>query len=146
MLAGCLRIAWEGPVSTLEKLIGGLAHGLAHAFCVFALYWLANYIVDAYALPMLPASLSIWLFVTCTGVLVGGLLFGIYFAIANALFGQMPNNAFSSLAIQSYKGFLRCELTANKLHMYFVGLDCVNLNTRWDSAPDHWQIKDEFDV
>jgi hypothetical protein len=147
MLMGCLRIAWEGPVSVFEKLISGILHGLAHGFCVFALYWLSTHIVAGYAIQStFWAGFIIWLMVTSSGIVVGGLLFGIYFAVTNALFGQMPNNAFGSLAIQSYKGFLRCELTAKKLHMYFLGLDCVNPATRWDSAPDQWAIKDEFDV
>jgi hypothetical protein len=146
MLGGCLRIAWEGPVRWWEKLISGVLHGLLHAFCVFVLYWLATYIVAAYDLPSLCASIAIWAFITFTGILVGGLLFGCYFAVASALFGQMPNNAFSSLAIQSYKGFLRFELTEKNLHAHFIGLDCVNPNTHWDSPADRWTVKDQFDV
>jgi hypothetical protein len=147
MLMGCLRIAWEGPVTWLEKFIGGILHGLTHALCIFALYWLGTHIAAAQAMQStFWESFAVWLFVTGSGIVVGGLLFGIYFAIANALFGQMPNNAFGSLAIQSFKGFLRCELTANNLHVYFLGVDCVNPETRWSSAPDQWAVKDEFDV
>ncbi|MDB6062077.1 MAG: hypothetical protein JWM78_2180 [Verrucomicrobiaceae bacterium] len=146
MLAGCVRIASEGPTAAWIKTTTGFLHGMAHGYLVFALYWLGCMLAAPLAAqhPFL-ASCCAWLFVTVCGVGVGGLLFGSYFAVAS-YFGQMPNNAFSAMAIQDYKGFLRFELTDDKLHAYFIARDHIDPNTRWESPPTGWKIKDQFDV
>jgi hypothetical protein len=148
MLFGCLRIALEGPTSLCSKLCGGILHGLAHAFCVFVLYWSATHwhcLAELNARHPFIGGVGIWLFVALGGILAGGLLFGIYFAVAGWL-GQMPNNAFGSLAIQGYKGFMRFKLSDGQLQAHFLALDRVDTQTTWDTPPSGWRVQDKFDV
>jgi hypothetical protein len=69
------------------------------------------------------------------GVLIGGLLFGIYFFITSRL-GWMWNNAYSPLACEDYKGFLRFRIdAAGVLTGYFFGCDRVPRQWKRNRAP-----------
>lgn len=159
MLAGCVRIAWEGPGPTAGRLISGLAHGMIHGFLIFVLYWLACSFLkfslpvawDLTRLPLPPTLVSTgvallsWVLVGLLGVLVGGLLFGIYLAVACAGFGQLPNNAFGSLALRDYKGFLRMRLTEDGLTVYLIGIDQVPRRFgAHEPLPAGWRVVDQF--
>ena len=153
MLAGCVRIAWEGPGAPAGRLLGGLAHGMAHGFLIFALYWLAWQGLQALWPLAGPASilgstlqaLVSWLLVGCMGVTVGGLLFGSYLAVACACFGQLPNNAFGSLAIDSHKGFLRMRLTPEGLTLYLLGIERMpRRRSALEPVPRGWRVIDQL--
>ena len=49
----------------------------------------------------------------------------------SAVFAQLPNNAFGSLAIEDYKGFLRMRLTPAGLEVLMLGTDRVAPTTDW---------------
>jgi hypothetical protein len=69
------------------------------------------------------------------GTVVGGLLFGIYFFITSR-FGWMWNNAYSPLACEDYKGFLRFRIdAAGVLTGYFFGCDRVPRQCKRNPAP-----------
>lgn len=156
MLAGCVRIAWEGPGAKGARVASGLAHGMAHGFLIFALYWLACAVLQqAWPAAWAPASvlgstalaLASWLLVGLMGVTVGGLLFGAYLAVACGAFGQLPNNAFGSLALEDHKGFLRLRLTEQGLRVYLLGIDRVPRRHRADEpVPAGWRVIDQFDL
>jgi hypothetical protein len=136
MLAGCVRIAWEGPAHWLWRLTSGVLHGMAHGFCIFALYWLAAQLLAPWLAALGPVAtlsggLALWLAVAVAGVAVGGGLFGLYLALMSGVFGQLPNNAFGSLAIEGYKGFLRMRLTPGGLDVLMLGTDRVTPMTDW---------------
>ena len=76
-------------------------------------------------------GLGLWLAVAAAGVVVGGALFGLYLALMSGVFGQLPNNAFGSLAIEDYKGFLRMRLTPAGLEVLMLGTDRVAPATAW---------------
>jgi hypothetical protein len=60
-----------------------------------------------------------------TGALLGGLIFGLYLGVMSWL-GWLTNNGYSALAMQDYKGFLRCKISPDgQLHAYFVAIDQV---------------------
>jgi hypothetical protein len=146
MTAGCLRIAWEGPAHWFWRITSGFAHAMAHGFAIFALYWLAAHLMApwlAWLGPMatLTGGLGLWIAVAIAGALVGGALFGAYLALMSAAFGQLPNNAFGSLAIEDYKGFLRMCLDADGLDITMLGCDRL----RGGAAPD-WRIVDRFRI
>lgn len=149
MLGGCIRNAWEGPAHWSSRLASGFLHGMAHGFCIYALYWAACHAM-ADALPpqaSLFYGLLTWTLVGLAGVVVGGLLFGVYLALMSGLFGQLPNNAFSSIAHEGHKGFLRCSLDEHGLTVRFVGR--VRMPRRWikgDGEPAGWRIVDSFRV
>lgn len=156
MLAGCVRIAWEGPGAPGARVASGLAHGMAHGFLIFALYWFACAVLQlGWPAAWAPASvlgstalaLASWLLVGLLGVTVGGLLFGAYLALACGAFGQLPNNAFGSLAIEDHKGFLRLRLTEQGLRVYLLGIDRVPRRHRADEPqPAGWRVIDQFDM
>lgn len=159
MLAGCVRIAWEGPGPVWGRVLSGLVHGMAHGYLIFALYWLActglRFVLpvdwDVTVLPM-PSTLAStgvallsWLLVGLMGVSVGGLLFGAYLALACGGFGQLPNNAFGSLAIEDHKGFLRMRLTEAGLMVYLLGIDTVPRRpSAQEPLPPGWRVVDQF--
>jgi hypothetical protein len=146
MTAGCLRIAWEGPAHWSWRIAGGFLHAMAHGFCIFSLYWLAAHLMApwlAWLGPMatLTGGLGLWTAVATAGTLVGGALFGTYLAVMSAVFGQLPNNAFGSLAIEDYKGFLRMRLDADGLDVLMLGSDRMA-----GSAAPAWRIVDRFRI
>lgn len=94
------------------------------------------------------------------GVVVGGLLFGIYFTLM-ARVGRLANNAFSAIAHQGYKGFLRFRIDSQgTLHGYMIGTDQVPqrwvINGHKDNRPlwterddqknPDWKIRDAFSL
>jgi hypothetical protein len=136
MMAGCLRIAWEGPSHWFWRASSGLLHGMAHGWCIFALYWLAAHGMAPWLALLGPVAtltggLGLWLSVALAGVIVGGALFGLYLALMSGVFGQLPNNAFGSLAIEDYKGFLRMRLTVSGLEVLMLGSDRVAPTPAW---------------
>jgi hypothetical protein len=144
MMAGCLRIAWEGPARWPWRVIGGAAHSMAHGFCIFTLYWAAAHTLAPWLGSLGPTAtlsggLTLWLAVAAAGVVVGGLLFGLYLALMSGVFGQLPNNAFGSLAIEGWKGFLRLRLDARGLEVLMLGTERVV------PAPT-WRVIDRFRI
>jgi hypothetical protein len=144
MMAGCLRIAWEGPARWWWRITSGMAHAMAHGFAIFALYWAAAHSLETWLASLGPMAtlsggLTLWIAVALAGVAVGGALFGLYLALMSGLFGQLPNNAFGSLAIEDYKGFLRMRLDARGLEVLMLGTERVR------PAPS-WRVIDRFRI
>ncbi|RYY04204.1 MAG: metallophosphoesterase [Gammaproteobacteria bacterium] len=106
-----------------RSIIPGAIHGGVHLFAVPTLFWLISfYEPNAYIK-------GLWL--VASGIIAGGLLFGIFFFLMSAA-GRMANNAFSPLAHEGYKGFLRFKIDKNgNLHGYMIGTD---------SVPKRWKI------
>lgn len=161
LLAGCVRIAWEGPGPQAGRLASGLLHGMAHGFLIFALYWLSCLGLQQAGLDALgpvghwlpgpwlamATAAATWVCVGVMGVLAGGLLFGAYLALMCAAFAQLPNNAFGSLAIADYKGFLRCRITEAGLEIFLIGLDKVPQRPSFnDPLPEGWRVVDRFQI
>lgn len=150
MLAGCLRIAWEGPAHRAARVAGGAAHGMAHGFAIFALYWAASHALAAWLAALGPVAtltggLVVWAAVGLAGVGVGGLLFGAYLALMSGAFGQLPNNAFGSLAIEDWKGFLRLKLGPEGIEATMLG--CEQVPRRWPAQgadKPAWRVVDRF--
>lgn len=157
MLAGCVRIAWEGPAAPRWRVLSGLAHGGLHAWLIFALYWGAAHSVPVHwpALGgLLPGplhdtliALATWVVVGAAGVVAGGLVFGAYLALACALFDQLPNNAFGALACPHFKGFLRFRLTPAGLEVRMLGIDRVPRRaSASEPIPPGWRVVDRFRI
>lgn len=149
MLAGCVRVAWEGPAAWPWRVAGGLAHGMTHGFAIYALYWAASHAMAPWLAALGPVAtlsggLLVWSAVALAGVAVGGLLLGAYLALMSGLFGQLPNNAFGSLAVQDWKGFLRLRVHAGGLDVWVLGRDRVP--RRGPAPPDGWRVVERFDI
>jgi len=88
-------------------------------------------------LGMVPKSVPQYLLtgamIMAGGWIAGSILMGVYLWISLNLFREHVTEAFSSLRIQDYKGFLRMHLAANgELDLYFLGIEHV---------PRDWQKK-----
>lgn len=119
------------------RLIMGPLHGLAHVLAAFAIAVVAIEFVVALTSPAwvlsilwggyefhpdlraLPASLLILL----GGFIVGPFIMGLYLLISLNYFGRHSTEAFSSLAIQDWKHFLRLHIDAKgDLTIYPIGI------------------------
>lgn len=127
-------------------------YSIVHILAAATLFWLGSYF------HLNPYEKGFLIFLG--GILVGGFIFGIYFSLV-AFFGGLTNNAFSAIAHQGYKGFLRFRIDdKGTLHGYMIGTDEVpqrwvtngdqNNRPLWveraDQHPPEWKIRDKFSL
>jgi hypothetical protein len=118
------------------RFFGGLSHGLLHLSAAISIGWLMGQVAHAAGwefngLKHLSLTL-VALFVG--GWLLGSLLMGLYLLTSINLFGRHSTEAFSSLAVQDYKLFLRLVINrAGELVIHPVGLDRVP--RKWRDVP-----------
>jgi hypothetical protein len=126
----------------------GGAHAIAHVLAAFTIALLCVSFVagistpDSWRLPipwggyhfnldarMLLAALMIFI----GGYVLGSFIMGLYLLISLNVFGRHSNEAFSSLAIQDWKNFLRLHIDKNgDLTIYPIGIRRV---------PRHWKAR-----
>ncbi|HEU5294785.1 MAG TPA: hypothetical protein VFU71_08340 [Burkholderiaceae bacterium] len=112
----------------------GLIHALVHVFAVYAVvFWIqlgvghVRGIGDpgAGAWAAIGHATAVGATVFLYGAIVGAFIFGCYLALMSYL-GFLTNNGYSALAIEDFKGFLRCRITADgALHAHFLAIDRV---------------------
>lgn len=108
------------------RAIAGSLHGLSHLVATFFIGWLAGRIgyllwypntepkIPAEVFLNWPRQLLLSLFVLLVlGWFVGSMIMGIYLFVSLNFFRRHSNEAFSSLAIEDYKNFLRMRIEAN---------------------------------
>jgi hypothetical protein len=120
------------------RIIMGGAHAIAHVLAAFAIALLCVSFVagistpDSWRFPiplggyyfnvdarMLLAALMIFI----GGYVLGSFIMGLYLLISLNVFGRHSNEAFSSLAIQDWKNFLRLHIDKNgDLTIYPIGI------------------------
>jgi hypothetical protein len=156
MIAGCVRLGWEGTWHWALKLSSGLVHGLLHGTLAMLLYyWISGLVRDS-PYPFVEGFLE-WVAISAVGGVVGALTFGLYFAVLNAGFGQLTNNASGAMAIEDYKGFLRCTLDEAGLTIRMMACDKVPRKWRENTAsaddPRYvaeqapaWRVVDRIDL
>ncbi|MGE0435583.1 MAG: hypothetical protein AB7G76_01335 [Steroidobacteraceae bacterium] len=119
------------------RVIGGVAHAIAHLSAALVLAWLAARLTtEALSLPfgsvaqlLLAGALTF----VCGGV-VGGALLGVYLLVSVQAFGRHSNEAFSSLRIEDCKQWLRMHFAADgTLTLYAIGIDRVPRHSREDA-------------
>ncbi len=157
MIAGCVRLGWEGTWPAWAKLAAGSGHGLAQGMVVFLAYVSATHLLQAGWAAGLPDPLRNalqWTLVGLIGGVAGALLFGCVFALLCAGCSQITNNASGAMAVEHYKGFLRFTLDASGLRMRMFGCDSVP--KRWvrdaagvpqpENGPARWREVDGLDL
>jgi hypothetical protein len=108
------------------RYIAGPLHGFAHLLAIFLFGWFASYFtVSVLELPFL--SIRQLLFASALifigGWFVGSLILGTYLFISLNVFKRHSNEAFSSLAIEDFKNFLRLKIEPNgDLTIYPIGI------------------------
>ncbi len=69
------------------------------------------------------------------GALVGGSLWGFYWALTGILARMHAEDAFAALRIQNYRNFLRLKLEPDRLTIYPLGVDRIPSRHDWRDAP-----------
>jgi len=129
------------------RIIMGGVHALAHVLAAFAMALVCVSFVASISTPdgwrlsipwgggyhfdidtrMLLASLMILV----GGYVLGPFIMGLYLLISMNVFGRHSNEAFSSLAIQDWKNFLRLHVdTTGNLTIYPIGI--TRVPRRWE--------------
>jgi hypothetical protein len=118
------------------RLVGGTVHGLAHLLAVFLIGWGATRLAVSLGLPFggTPQRLLSGAFILIAGGVAGSLIMGAYLLVSINTFGRHSNEAFSSLAIEDWKNFLRMKIDPQgNLTIYPVGIRRV---------PRKWKTRD----
>lgn len=129
----CFCIAFEDGK---KSAIPGAIHAALQVLAVPTLYWaIGKYLSQHASQQFFDYSINNdylkGLLLIGSGIICSGLLFGIFFSLMSAC-GLMANNAFSTLAHQGFKGFMRFRIDKDgNLHGYMIGTDDV---------PRKWKI------
>ncbi len=136
--------------SRFFRFAAGTLHTLAHIIVGFLIFWLASYASITWA-QLEPKDINQYLLATAIIVLLsipaGSAIMGLYLLISLNRFGQHFTEAFSSLKIEDWKGFLRMRIRADgTLEAYFIGIDRVP--RKWkekepDAAGPRWLPDDK---
>ena len=124
LLFGCIYL-FTDTTSSRYRFIGGTLHGMAHLFAAFLIGWGATYLtVHELKLPPLeiPQMLLSGFLIFTGGWVIGSLLMGLYLLVSLNVFGFHANEAFSALAIQDWKNFVRFKVEHDRLTIYPIGL------------------------
>lgn len=115
--------------SRIYRWAAGTLHALAHLAASFVVSWLPLMFASTHAIDHSVGwyvAYTVW--VVLVGGLAGSFLFGFYLLVSLNVFGRHANEAFSALAIQDWKNFLRFKITKDELTIYPVGIDRVPKN------------------
>nr|MBA3766904.1 metallophosphoesterase [Acidobacteriota bacterium] len=130
-------ILFTSSQSKLYQWIGGLGHGALHLFAMFFIGWGATYFsVSTLGLPFQsPNQLMVAaILIFVGGWIAGSFMVGIFLLISLNLFHCLHVSAFSSLAIQDWKNFLRLKIDENgDLTIYPIGIRRVP--RKWKRRP-----------
>lgn len=67
----------------------------------------------------------------------GGFIWGLYLTIVSFVWGDESNSAFSSLALNSYRHFLRFKIESDEVTIYPIGIDKSPQRKDWKHNPDY---------
>lgn len=125
--------------SRLYRLLMGGLHGLAHVLAAFALAmlalvvssripesWVWDFSLGSYPFVFDPRVLAAALLVFAGGFFVGPFVMGLYLLVSLNFFGRHSNEAFSSLAVEDWKHFIRMHIDeGGNLTIHPVGIERV---------------------
>jgi hypothetical protein len=118
------------------RVIGGIAHALAHLFTAFGVGWLALLLtVRSFGLEFgtIPQLLAAGLATFLLGGIASAVVLGLYLVTSLQVFGRHANEAFSALRIEDWKHWLRLRIApSGELTFYAIGIDRVP--RRWKRA------------
>ncbi|KTD19600.1 Uncharacterised protein [Legionella lansingensis] len=121
--------------SRYYRIIAGSLHSITHLFAAFLLGWAAilfsSYLGFSY--DSTPQLLLTGVLIFIGGWIIGSFIMGIYLLISLNVFGRHSNEAFSSLAIQDWKNFLRIKIEPTGVTIYPIGVRRV---------PRKWKMRD----
>ena len=104
-------LAFTDTYSKKYRVIGGLAHSVAHLVAMFYIGWSAHglatwlYESDGFLFALTAGTMIFF-----GGWAAGSIIVGLYLLISLNVFGRHSEEAFSSLRIEDYKNFLRLHI------------------------------------
>lgn len=124
--------------------IFAIFHAMAHVIAGFLIYWFAAYITLQFWPPKsIPQYLMAGVIIFFSSWIIASTLLGTYLLIALNVYGHHRTEAFSSLKIEDWKGFVRINISKDgTLTLYFIGLRvvpkqwCHSVST--DNAGSQW--------
>lgn len=123
--------------SKLYRWIAGTVHGLTHLFCLFLIGWFATYIGEQYFHLIFRSTWQLLLaggLIFVLGWIVGSIVMGIYLLISLNIFKYHANEAFSALAIQDWKNFLKVKIDETGVTIFPIGIRRVA--RKWKATED----------
>lgn len=111
--------------SKAYRLVAGTVHGLVHLLAVFLIGWGATTLTvsSGFSFGSTSQLLLAGLVIAIAGWVVGSIVMGVYLLISLNVFKRHSNEAFSSLAIEDWKHFLRINIDGNgTLTIYPIGI------------------------
>jgi hypothetical protein len=116
-----------------NRVLGGLAHGLLHLTAAVLVGWGAMRLAGAWAVDRSVESVAAGALVFAGGWVVGSCVVGLYLFVSLSWFGRHTAEAFSALAIQDWKNFLRLHICKDgTLRIFPVGIRRVP--RRWKNV------------
>jgi hypothetical protein len=118
------------------RFVGGTSHAVAHLFAAFLIGWGATYATVRCGYPFDSSGQLVLagVVIVLAGWVIGSVIMGIYLLVSLNVFRRHSNEAFSSLAIEDWKNFLRMKIdVAGNLTIYPVGIKRVP--RRWTPRP-----------
>ncbi|AWN74885.1 hypothetical protein LEAN103870_12985 [Legionella anisa] len=129
-------IVFTDTHSRYYRIIAGTLHSISHLFAAFLLGWAAIVFCAYLGLPY-DSTLQLLLtgvLIFIGGWIIGSCIMGIYLSLSLNGFGRHSNEAFSSLAIQDWKNFLRIKIEpTGEVTIYPIGVRKV---------PRKWKAKE----
>ncbi|HHT0591942.1 TPA: metallophosphoesterase [Legionella anisa] len=129
-------IVFTDTHSRYYRIIAGTLHSISHLFAAFLLGWAAIVFCAYLGLPY-DSTLQLLLtgvLIFIGGWIIGSSIMGIYLFLSLNGFGRHSNEAFSSLAIQDWKNFLRIKIEpTGEVTIYPIGMRKV---------PRKWKAKE----
>jgi len=128
------------------RVVAGTIHGAAHVVAGFFVFWLSAYAAVTW-LSLTPKEIGQYLvtgtLILTLGYLVGSGIVGLYLFVSLNWFHQHSNEAFSSLQIQDWKGFLRFRIPRKgPLEAFFIGIERVPRKWRAGDGTAMWDPDD----
>lgn len=118
--------------------VSGILHALAH-FCVLVvLTWGFGWINESmFGLEGIwPWFFALALEIVPTGLVLGGLVFGVYLLITCRWFDMNHNDAFSAMRLDCHRHFLRIRIKGDEVTIFPVGLDRAPRRRDWRINPN----------
>lgn len=131
-------VLYADTKKTLLRWFMGACHWIFHA--IWMVVWLSILPATNHLLFGLRPG-GFWYFILCiaeTAVIagfLGGVIWGLYLVIVNAIWGLHENDAFSAMRLDSHRHFLRLRIKGDTLTIYPIGLERSPRRDEWRINP-----------
>ena len=134
-------VAYFGYQEGFKRLkiwVAAILHATAHYGAIVALTLLFEQInTDKFGLEGIwPWFFSLGFEIVPTGLIAGGVIFGLFLMITCRWFDMNHNDAFSAMRLDRYRHFLRLRIKDDEVTIFPIGLDKVPRRDEWRVNPN----------